>query len=179
MTERARRQWAGGLVLAGLALVCIPLGGCGGAEPADPAPTGPEDRWLRGLAATEVKTVAEARGLACSGPGLEGGLSAWTCQAQTPLVSYQVKFYGSAPLKIEYVTATITQAGPPKPELVEPLFVALAGLHYEGNDAPKARAWAAQSIATGGTIEFGPAKFKISGDLGRIRLDIKAAGSDW
>ncbi|MFB3852815.1 MAG: hypothetical protein ACE148_03205 [Vicinamibacterales bacterium] len=164
-----------------VAVVSFLWGGCGGggSQPATKAPEGPENRWLRGLSATDVKKVAESRGLVCEGPRLEGGTSVWTCQTRTPLVSYMVRFYGSAPLKIEYVTATITQSGPPKEELVAPLFVGLAGLHFEGSDAPKARAWTSEHCKTGGTIQFGPAKFRIHGDLGRLTLDIKAAGSDW
>jgi len=175
---RNKRGWL--WFLACLPFVSLAAFGCSGAgESAKKAPEGPETRWLRGLSAADVKAVAESRGLVCEGPGLEGGTSVWTCQTQTPLVSYRIKFYGSAPLKIEYVTATVTQSGPPKAELVGPLFVALAGLHFEGSDAPKARGWASENYQAGGATEFGPAKFKISGDLGRITFDIKASGSHW
>ncbi len=158
---------------------------CGGGPAAEqsraPVSSKPrfETRWLRGISATEVKSAAQARGLACEGPRLEGGTNVWTCAAATPLVGYRVRFYGSAPLKLEYITATITQAGTAKAEMVGPLFAALAGLHYDGGDAAQARAWVLKAIAAPGEASFGPGKFRVSGDLSKMTLDIKASGSDW
>jgi len=155
---------------------------CGGAPPKEaPAAAKPrfETRWLRGISATEVKTAARTAGLVCEGPKLEGGESAWTCESATPLVSYRVRFYGSAPLKLEYITATITQAGVAKADFVRPLFVALAGLHYNGGDAPQARSWVLKAIESPGDTTFGPGKFRVSGDLSRLTLDMKAVDSDW
>lgn len=165
------------LLLVGL------LAACGGPakDTAAPAATKPafETRWLRGISATEVKTAAQKVGLVCEGPTLESGESAWTCASQTPLVGYRVRFFGKAPLKLEYITATITQAGTPNVELVQPLFVALAGLHYEGGDAPQARHWVLGAIESPGETTFGPGKFRVSGDLSKLTLDMKASGSDW
>lgn len=138
-----------------------------------------ETRWLRGISATEVKVIAQARGLACQGPVLEGGTNVWTCEARTPLVGYRVRFYGGAPLKLEYITATITQVGNAKADLVTPLFVALAGLHYDGGDAQQARTWVSKAIMAPGETIFGPGKFRVSGDLMKLTLDIKASGADW
>lgn len=162
----------------------VTLAACGGGTTGSPAPAAPkprfETRWLRGISATEVKTIAQARGLACQGPTLQGGTNVWTCTARTPLVDYRVQFYGSAPLKLEYITATIAQAGTATPDLVTPLFVGLAGLHYDGGDAQQARIWVSKAIAAPpGETTIGPGKFKISGDLQRLTLDIKASGSDW
>jgi hypothetical protein len=138
-----------------------------------------ETRWLRGISATEVKTAAQKLGLVCEGPKPESGESAWTCTSETPLVGYRVRFFGKAPLKLEYITATITQARAPKVELVQPLFVALAGLHYEGGDAPRARQWVLGAIESPGEVTFGPGKFRVSGNLAKLTLDMKASGSDW
>ncbi len=138
-----------------------------------------ETRWLRGISATEVKNAARVAGLVCEGPAREGGTNVWTCASATPLVGYRVRCYGSAPLKLEYITATITQAGVAKADFVRPLFVALAGLHYEGGDAPQARRWVLKAIDAPGETSFGPGKFRVSGDLSRVTLDIKASGSDW
>jgi hypothetical protein len=174
MTNRARTIAA--------ALLAAFMAGCGGSKgPAETSqPQGPETRWLRGLSATEVKNAATSRALACEGPAREGGTSVWTCGAATPLVSYKVRFYGSAPLKLEYLVATVTQTGSAKPDFVQPLFVSLAGLHFEGADAPKAREWVLKAIESGGgETTFGPAKFRVSGDLGKMTLEIKASGSDW
>jgi hypothetical protein len=157
--------------------------GCGGPakDATAPAASKPkfETRWLRGISATEVKTAARTAGLVCEGPKLQGGESAWSCESATPLVGYRVRFYGSAPLKLEYITATITQAGAAKADLVRPLFVALAGLHYDGGDAPQARAWVLKAIDAPGETTLGPGKFRVSGDLSKLTLDIKASGSDW
>ncbi len=166
------------------ALFLLLAAACGGAkEPAaeaPPRPAGPETRWLRGLSATDVKTAAAARALACEGPAKEGSSSVWTCAAATPLVSYRLRVYGSAPLKLEYIIATVAQSGSPKPDYVQPLFVSLAGLHFEGSDAPKARAWVLKAIEVGGgDTTFGPAKFRVSGDPSKMTLEIKASGSDW
>ena len=157
--------------------------GCGGPakDAAAPAAARPkfETRWLRGISATEVKAAARTAGLVCVGPKLEGGESAWTCESATPLVGYRVRFYGSAPLKLEYITATITQAGTGKADLVRPLFVALAGLHYDGGDATQARAWVLKAVDAPGETTLGPGKFRVSGDLSKLTLDIKAIASDW
>jgi hypothetical protein len=163
-----------------VSLLAACAAGCGGSKPAEERPNGPENRWLRGLSATEVKTAVGARSLVCEGPAREGGTNVWTCAAATPLVSYRVRFYGSAPLKLEYVTATVTQVGAPKIDLVQPLFTVLAGLHFEGADVAKAREWVlAATAAGGGDTTFGPAKFRVRGDPGSMTLDIKASGSDW
>jgi hypothetical protein len=153
-------------------------------QPQEPAqavqPQGPETRWLRGLSATDVKSAVTSRALVCEGPAKEGASSVWTCAAATPLVGYRVRFYGSAPLKIEYIIATVTQSGSAKVEIVQPLFVSVAGLHFEGADAPKAREWVLKALdAGGGDTEFGPAKFRVSGDISKMVLEIKASGSDW
>ena len=103
----------------------------------------------------------------------------WACAGGTPLVSYRVRFYGSATLKIEYVTATVDQAGSPKPDLAEPLFVHLSALLYQGEEPARARAWARGAIPGGGELEIAPAKFRIRGDASRLTLDIKASGSEW
>ncbi len=172
------------LMVIGLVGLLSACGGGAATPSGTPATSKPafETRWLRGIAATEVKNAAQARGLACQGPTLQGGTNAWSCTAGTPLVGYRVQFYGSAPLKLEYITATITQAGSnAKPEFVRPLFLALAGLHYDGGDPPRAREWLVNAIETpgGGQTTIGPAKFKLSGDLLKMTLDIKASGSDW
>ncbi len=161
----------------------VMLTACGRGTPEQTARTPKalfETRWLRGISATEVKTIAQERGLLCQGPTREGGTNVWTCETRTPLVSYRVQCYGSAPLKLEYITATITQVGGnAKPDFVAPLFVALAGLHYDGGDAQQARTWVSQAIAAPGETTIGPGKFKVSGDLLKMTLDIKASGSDW
>ena len=163
-----------------LVLLVAAASACGGPPPEKPAEKSPfETRWLRGVSATEVKTIAQQHGLACQGPALEGGISAWTCASETPLVQYRVKWYGKAPLKIEYITATVAQSGIPKADYVTPLLVALGGLHFEAGDALRQRQWVLGAIASPGEATFGPAKFKVSGDLGRMTLDMKASGSDW
>ncbi len=166
------------LVLAGLVASC---GAAPGRDSGAPASTKPriETRWLRGISATEVKAAAQRSGLVCEGPKLEGGTNVWRCASATPLVAYRVECYGSAPLKLEYITATITQAGVAKADFVRPLFVALAGLHYNGGDATQARAWVQQAIESPGETTFGPGKFRVSGDLSKLTLDIKAIGADW
>ncbi len=171
-------------VIALLLLALAAPVGCGGAAskeagaPADAKPAF-ETRWLRGISATEVKTAARTAGLVCTGPKMEGGENAWSCESATPLVGYRVRFYGSAPLKLEYITATITQTGVATADLVRPLFLALAGLHYEGGDAPQARAWVLKAIEAPGDTTLGPGKFRVSGNLSKLTLDIKAVGSDW
>ena len=168
-------------------------GGCGSpshheAEPASPAtpPAGQgsgaevtETRWLRGLWANDVREALGTVDMKCTGPVMENRSSVWSCESGTPLVSYRARFYGSAPGKIEYITATVSQTERPKDDIVLRVFVALAGLHFEGSEPVAARAWVRQNLAKGGTTEFGPAKFKLQGDERRRQLDIKASGSEW
>ncbi len=164
--------------------------GCGDSKERAPAPGAPagtaaaspavsENRWLRGLWADDIRKALLSVNMTCTGPAMENRESVWSCESGTPLVTYKARFYGTAPGKIEYVTATVTQADRPKDDLALRIFVALAGLHFEGADPQKARAWVRQAIAAGGSTEFGPAKFKLMGDGRRRQFDIKASGSEW
>jgi len=138
-----------------------------------------ETRWLRGLWANDVRKALGTAAMTCTGPVLENKFSVWSCESGTPLVSYKARFYGTAPGKIEYITAIVSQTERPKDELALRVFVALAGLHFEGSDPAKARAWVRENLAKGGNTVFGPAKFKLQGDERRRQLDIKASGSEW
>lgn len=174
---------AGAAVLAAV----LVAGACGGSgssgarevKAADPAAPAFETRWLRGLWADDIRKELAPVGLACKGPVTENRASVWTCESGTPLVNYRVRFYGSAPGKIEYINAVVTQSGPPKDSLPLRVFVALAGLRFESADQPKAREWMKASIADGGTLVIGPAKYRLAGDASRRVLDIKASGSEW
>jgi hypothetical protein len=139
-----------------------------------------ETRWLRGLWANDIRDALKPAGLNCQGPRQESRTNVWTCQSATPLVDYTVRFYGSAPGKIEYINSVVTQSGPAKDALPLRVFGVLAGLHFEGADPVKARAWIQSAFSAGtGTNEIGPAKYKLAGDANRRVLDIKASGSDW
>ena len=163
-------------------------GGCGGAgsggardaKPADAvAAPALETRWLRGLWAQDIRKELGTTGLTCKGPVMENRTNVWTCEAGTPLVSYRVRFYGTAPGKIEYLNAVVTQSGPAKDELPLRVFLAMAGLRFESADLARTREWVKASIAEGGTLAIGPAKYKLSGDANRRVFDIKASGSEW
>jgi hypothetical protein len=174
------------IVAAGVWLAAAALAACGSgseqpaAKPADQAGTPAfETRWLRGVFADDVKAAVGKAGLACKGPNIENKSSVWQCQSATPLVAYQLTFYGSAPAKIEYVHAVVIQSGAAKTEPLLQLFGALAGLHFDGGDAPQAREWLAKTLEAGGTTEIGPAKYTLGGDANRRVFDIKAKGSEW
>ncbi len=179
------RTWLVVLVAVG-ALTIAACGGQGGGTPAasasasvTPADRAVETRWLRGLWANDIKKDLAAVGLTCKEPVQEGQESVWKCEVGTPMVSYQVNFYGSAPGKIEYLHATVTQNGPAKDALCLRLFGVLTGLHFEGADRAQAQKWLEASIAGGGTTEIGPAKYKLAGDANRRTFDVKASGSEW
>ncbi|HEY3383346.1 MAG TPA: hypothetical protein VGK32_16360 [Vicinamibacterales bacterium] len=179
------RLWLAGSVV-GIAVVFAACGGEGTA-PANKPPSASagaadktlETRWLRGLWANDIRAALATVGMNCQGPATENRASVWTCDSGTPLVSYKVRFYGSTPGKIEYINAVVTQSGPPKDNLPLRLFGAIAGLHFDGADPPKAREWVQSSIAAGGTTTLGPAKYKLAGDATRRILDVKASGSEW
>ncbi len=171
-------------------VVLVLLAGCGGpstgsskaagAPAVEKASTPPlETRWLRGLWASDIQKALPQPNVACQGPKKEGQTNAWSCEWGTVLVHYKVLFYGSAPGKIEYVNASVVQADQPKDARVLPLFTALAGLRFNGAEPAQARGWLEQSLASGGQTAFGPAKFKVSGDVTKRVLEIKASGSDW
>jgi uncharacterized protein YceK len=138
-----------------------------------------ETRWLRGLWASDIRKALPAQNLTCQGPKQEGQTTAWSCEWGTPLVHYKVLYYGSAPGKIEYLNATVTQSNQPKDSLALPLFASLAGLHFDGGNPVQAREWVQKTTPAGGQTVFGPAKFKLSGDVTRRVLEIKASGSEW
>ena len=146
------------------------------AKPASPAL---ETRWLRGLWADDIKKELATIGITCKGPMQENRTNVWMCEAATPLVSYQVRFYGSAPGKIEYINAVVSQSGPAKDALCLRLFGVMAGLHFDGADQVQAKKWLEASIAGGGTTVIGPAKYKLTGDANRRTFDMKASGSEW
>jgi hypothetical protein len=163
-------------------------GGCGGsgsgatqgARPADAAGAPAlETRWLRGLWANDIRDALGTIGLMCKGPVMENRTNVWTCESGTPLVSYKVRFYGTAPGKIEYINAVVTQSGAAKDALPLRVFAVMAGLRFESADPAKAREWVNGAIAEGGTTVIGPAKYRLAGDANRRVFDIKASGSEW
>ncbi len=164
-------------------LTAAACGGSGGSQQSGQAdrPSTPaaEMRWLRGLWANDIREALSPIGLTCKDPATENRTSVWTCEAGTPLVSYKVRFFGVAPGKIDYINAVVTQSGPAKDALPLRLFEALAGLRFEEADQAKAREWMRASIATGGAMAIGPARYKLSGDANRRVLDLKSADSEW
>jgi hypothetical protein len=179
MIHRAR-------VAVAMALLAAAVG-CGGsgvgqpaAQPAAQASTpSVETRWLRGLWANDIRDAVGQVGLTCKGPTQEGQSSVWTCESGTPLVNYRLRFYGSAPGKIEYLNAVVTQSGPTKDAIPLRLFALMAGLHFDGADAAQAKEWIARTIEAGGNTVIGPAKYKLAGDANRRVFDVKASGSEW
>jgi hypothetical protein len=176
-----------GLVGALTALV-IATSACGGgpgsnrtAATAGDKPAAPafETRWLRGLWANDIRDAVGKVGLTCKGPNQENRSSVWLCESATPLVRYQLKFYGSAPGKIEYLNAVVSQSGPAKDTVPLRLFEVLAGLHFDGGDPAQAHEWLTKAIEAGGATVIGPAKLKLAGDANRRTFDLKASGSDW
>jgi len=172
-------------VACALALACC---GCGGTGKDTAPPAGQaaessapklETRWLRGLWDSDVRKVLPKERITCEGPKKEGPSTVWGCEWGTPLNSYKVRYYGSAPGKIEYIIATVTQGDQPKDDRVLPLFTDLAGLHFEGAEPVKAREWVRTTLAAGGNTVFGAAKFKLAGDVVKRTLEIKASGSEW
>jgi hypothetical protein len=172
-----------GLVLLGTLLAAA----CGGSGTGSAAATPPaakqdaavETRWMRGLWANDIRGVVMPLGLTCKGPNTENRSSVWMCDSATPLVSYKMKFYGSAPGKIEYINAVVEQSGRAKDDLPLRFFGALAGLHFEGADQAKLRNWIKTMLPVGGTTEFGSVKYKLAGDANRRLFDMKASGSEW
>jgi hypothetical protein len=161
-------------------LVAGACGGSGGSQPGGQASAPAlETKWLRGLWATDIREALAPVGLICKGPVMENRTNVWTCESGTPLVSYKVRFFGIAPGKIDYINAVVTQSGPAKDALPLRVFTALAGLRFEGADQAKAREWMQASIAAGGSMAIGPARYKLSGDANRRILDLKAADSEW
>ena len=179
------RMFLIGLIAAGV-LLAAACGGQGGGSTATsasaaakPAVPAMETRWLRGLWAEDIKKELAAVGVTCKGPTQENRTNVWMCEAATPLVSYQLRFYGSTPGKIEYINAVVTQSGSAKDALCLRLFGVLAGLHFDGADQAQAKKWLEASMAGGGTTVIGPAKYKLAGDANRRTFDVKASGSEW
>jgi hypothetical protein len=180
--DHMRRLW----LAVALCATLLTAGACGGSGSGGIGAGGAagkaaarETRWLRGLWADDIRDALGSVGVACKGPVMENRTNVWTCESGTPLVSYKVRFYGTAPGKIEYINAVVTQSGPAKDMLPLRVFAKLAGLHFEGADPAKAREWLQASIAAGGNLVIGPAKFRLAGDGGRRIFDIRASGSEW
>jgi hypothetical protein len=93
-------------------------------------------------------------------------------------VTYHVEFYGSAPGRIEYLTATVEQAQP-NDEHAATFLGAVAGIKYQGAEPVKAKEWVEKTMAAGGETMVGPASYKLRGEPRRRTLDIKAPGSEW
>ena len=175
-----------GIILTAGILATMACGGSGssGSSPAPaaaatPAAPAAETRWLRGLWDNDIRQALAPVGITCQGPTEQNRSQVWMCESGTPLVSYQVRFYGSAPGKIEYINAVVTQSGPAKDAIPLRLFGVLAGLHFEGADQALAKKWLADTLAGGGMTTIGPAKYKLAGDANRRTFDIKASGSEW
>lgn len=177
--------WRGCLITGLMALVVA--AGCGGGREAqsssDRQPAADADpRFLTGLHASDLTTRVRERGLQCKEPTLERDTTHWVCETSTPLTAYFVEFYGKAPGRLELLRVVVTQSGEAKEAIALPLLGYFAGLKYQGADPAKARAWIETSVAARGEtaqMRIGLAKYKLSGDLSRLVLEIKAAGSDW
>lgn len=169
--------------LSGLAAFALLAAGCGGNSQSTTPAAEPAGEvlalHLAGLHASDLSKAARERGLACQEPVKEGAQAHWLCEARTPLTGYLFEFYGKAPGRIEYIRLVITQSGPPKPENTGPWLGYLASLRYEGSDADTARAWLEEHLQGGGQTTIGTAKWKLSGDLGRLVTEVKAPGSEW
>lgn len=179
MTNRVRMAVA--MALLAVAAGC---GGTGSNQPAGQPAAGAaapafETKWLRGLFADDIRAAVGKAGLTCKGPNLENRTSVWLCESGTPLVTYQLIFYGSAPGKIEYLHAVVGQSGAAKNDAPLHLFNVMAGLHFDGGDTGRAKEWLAATLETGGLTEIGPAKYKLAGDANRRIFDIKASASEW
>jgi hypothetical protein len=178
-----RSPWwcAAVVVLAAAAAAC---GGSGSSQPAaspgsQAAAPAFETRWLRGVFADDIRAAVGKAGLTCKGPNVENKTNVWLCESGTPLVTYQLTFYGPTPAKIEYLHAVVIQSGAAKNEAPLHLFGALAGLHFDGGDTTQAKEWLTKTLEPGGNTAIGPAKYKLAGDANRRVFDIKASGSEW
>ena len=171
-----------GLVLVTLACGTSPGGGAGGGQATAAKPGGPPEAqapvWIPGLFASDVRDLVQKRGLSCQGPRQERKTNVWTCEGRTPLVTYHVEIYGSAPGRIEYVTASVEQVQP-NDEHAAMFLATVAGVTYQGAEPAKARKWVEKTMATGGETMLGPASYKLRGEPRRRTLDIKAPGSEW
>lgn len=175
MRTRPRRLF----VASAAVLLSISCGG--GSQPPAPAePAGPAAAtYLAGLHASDLAALLRGRGLACPEPTREGATTHWVCDASTPLIGYRVDFYGKVPGRIEYIRVVVTQASQPKRDEAVAFLDRFAALRYRGAEPGRAKAWIDATVGGGGQTMFGPASYKLAGDLSRLVLDIKAPGSDW
>jgi hypothetical protein len=166
-----------------IALAMIMALACGQTPPpaeVSKAPSTPEPaRWLHSLHASDLTKVIALRGLKCEGPKTEREGLHWTCQAETPLISYRAEIWGHTPGRLEYIKALVTQSGPPDEQRTKSFLQTFANLRYDGSDPVKANAWLSETLPAGGQTTIGPAKLKLSGDASRRQFEIKAPGSDW
>lgn len=169
--------------IGGALLLAMANSACGGGQkPSEPAAQPPGEvlaTHLAGLHASDLTKAARERGLACQDPVRDRDQTHWSCEARTPLTAYLFEFYGGVPGRLEYIRLVITQSGAPKPENTGPWLGYLASLRYEGADAAAARAWIEDHLQGGGQTTIGTAKWKLSGDMSRLVVEVKAPGSEW
>jgi hypothetical protein len=164
-------------------MACLALlnAACGGSKDAASSPqagaAAPDH--LVGLHASDITKGFRERGLVCKDPVLEKDTWHYVCESSTPLVQYRGEFYAKVPGRVEYIRVLVAQSGAAKVELAAPLLAFLANQRYQDADPDAARAWVEKAISTPGQTEFGIARFKVSGDLTRLVLEVKAAGSEW
>ena len=171
-----------GRVLWGAAILALAAAACGGGsapgadqQPGAPAPA----KYLAGLHAADLAKVIREKGLVCKEPVSERDGMHWVCEAQTPLIGFFAEYWGRVPGRLEYIKVVVTQSKEPKVERVTALLDVFTKLRYQGAEPAKARDWIAANLEKGGQQMFGSASYKLSGDLSRIVLEIKAPGSDW
>ena len=169
--------------LFGAAILALGAGACGGgsgAPAADQQPGAPGPaKYLAGLHAADLAKAIREKGLACKEPVSEHDGMHWVCEAKTPLVGYFAEYWGRVPGRLEYIKVVVTQSGAPKVERIIALLDVFAGLRYQGAQPEQARQWIAANVDKGGRQMFGPASYRLSGNLSRVVLEIKAPGSDW
>ena len=168
-------------VLCAALTLALAISACGGgkqAEPAAPATPAAPDH-LVGLHASDLTKGFRERGLVCKDAVLEKDFWHYVCESSTPLVQYRGEFYAKVPGRVEYIRVLIAQSGSARLEVAAPLLAFLANQNYQGAEPDQARAWVEKAVEAPGQTSFGIAKFKVSGDLTRLVLEVKAAGSEW
>jgi hypothetical protein len=136
--------------------------------------------YMRGLTADYLTGELQKRGLECQEPRRQDNRLSWLCTLLAGTgVNYRVEFLGDSPSQIEYVTATVTQAGPPQDAPLIQFLGFVAASKYEGSDPSKAHEWTDQKIRDNDEIVIGGVKLRLSGPRGARNLSMFPIGSEW
>lgn len=110
--------------------------------------------FIPGLSAGSFNSTLVQQGFVCTGPRHAGDKMFWLCQKSDGAVSEYVHLWGSNPSRIDTVEAGVICFEGTVARHAQLLFSLVAGLSFSGKQPTVARTWLADSVHSGGALDW-------------------------